>query len=967
MSSHQSRAYDSLGRDVRFGYLDQKLDAPKLHHPRLVLNTPDSTVLQALRSELQRASSFTFSVAFVSAGGIALLKQALIDFEGTGQVITSDYLGFNSPAAFRELLALRDLGVQIRRHVQGAFHPKGYVFRAPEGMTAILGSSNLTEAALVSNHEWNIRVSASTESDLSEQFMNLIDSSVGHSAPLTPEWVEEYETGWVSPQNNAPRGESPAESPERQGSGTILPNEMQAAALDSIAALRSSGARRGLVISATGTGKTILAALDVRAAQPARVLFIAHREQILDRAIEEFRRVLGNRRDEYGKLVGSIRELDRRFVFSTIQTLSRPDVLAQVGPAAFDYVLIDEVHRAAAPSYQRLLDYIEPQFLLGLTATPERSDGTSIFELFDYNVPYEIRLGEALEQDMLAPFHYYGVADLTFEDGTTTTDATPLFRLVSRERVDYIVEAIKTYGQAGVAPKGLVFCSRKEEAHEISRDLNERSIRGRRLRTIALTGDDTVAERERQVRRLEAGELDYILTVDVFNEGVDIPSVNQVIMLRQTQSSIVFVQQLGRGLRRSPGKEYVVVIDFIGNYANNYLIPIALFGDDSLNKESIRRSLIAAEERGVVSGLSSVQFDRIAQSRVLSSLATTRLDSLQNLKAAVETIRNRVGRIPRLEDFLHFESADPVVLATKLRNYPTLLNKLLKIEHGLTDEELDLLSVVSLEVLNARRLHEAVLLRSLLEGPISAEQFGSILEDGGLPASPRHVESAARALTLDFNTQAEIAAHRGTRLAEITEDGLIRATSRLTTRYEESPAFRDELDDMLRTTLRLTLDRFDISEPFTLARQYSRKDASRLLCWRSNMYSTIYGYRIDAVTGTCPIFVTLKKSADITASTAYEDAILDPSTMLWYTKSNRTLASKDVQSIVGGGIDLHVFAKQGDSDGKDHYYLGRARAAGAEETTMPGGQPVVRMHLHFEKPIDPGVYNYLHPTVTENV
>src|SRR5690606_64486 len=180
---------------------------------------------------------------------------------------------------------------------------------------------------------------------------------------------------------------------------------------------------------------------------------------------------------------------------------------------------------------------------------------------------------------MLAPFHYYGVADITFADGTTTTDATPLSRLVDDDRVSYLLNTVERYGQAGAKTRGLIFCSRKDEAHRLSAELNSRSIHGRPLATIALTGDDSIEERERQVARLESGELDYILTVDVFNEGVDIPSVNQVIMLRQTQSSIVFVQQLGRGLRKAPGKEYLVVIDFIGNYANNYLIPIALFGD----------------------------------------------------------------------------------------------------------------------------------------------------------------------------------------------------------------------------------------------------------------------------------------------------------------------------------------------------------------------------------------------------
>ena len=215
------------------------------------------------------------------------------------------------------------------------------------------------------------------------------------------------------------------------------------------------------------------------------------------------------------------------------------------------------------------------------------------------------------------------------------------------------------------------------QARLLSDALNARTLRGRQLRTVSLGGDDPIAVRESAVEDLEAGRLDYILTVDVFNEGVDIPSVNQIIMLRQTQSAIVFVQQLGRGLRKLPDKECVIVLDFIGNYANNYLIPIARFGDESLNKESLKQHLIAAEEAGVLPGLASVRFDRVAQERVLKSIVSARLDSMPNLKNAIETLRNRLGKVPALSDFLRFDSVDPVLLATKDTSYPALVERVL--------------------------------------------------------------------------------------------------------------------------------------------------------------------------------------------------------------------------------------------------------------------------------------------------
>lgn len=961
---------EPFGQDVGFGYLDRTVRSPRQFQPQLVLNSASNSMLRALREELRRCTSFTFSVAFVSPRAIALLKQEFIEFEGVGRIITSDYLGFNSPQAFAELLNLKQLGIDVRLHEETAFHPKGYVFQRPEGTTAILGSSNLTENALVRNHEWNLRVSVTPDSDLSDQFSNLIDDELERSAPLTSEWIDAYALEYRPParasrERSGPVGHAPSVSVEG-----ILPNSMQVEALAAIERLRTAGNARALVISATGTGKTILSALDVRAVAPERVLFIAHREQILDRAMRDFQTVLGAPAEDFGKLAGASRQSDRKYVFATVQTISQPHVLAELDPNAFDYILIDEVHRAAAVSYAHVIEHFRPKFLLGMTATPERTDGLNIFELFDYNVPYEIRLNSALELDMLAPFHYYGVTDFTFDDGVTTDDTSSLSRLVAPERVSHILDGIRTYGQAGVAPRGLIFCSRKDEAKELSSELNRRTLRGAPLRTASLTGEDSIEHRERMVERLESGEIDYLLTVDIFNEGVDIPSVNQVIMLRQTQSSIVFVQQLGRGLRKAPGKEYLVVIDFIGNYANNYLIPIALFGDESLNKESLKKNLIAAEEAGVLAGLSSVRFDRIAQQRVLSSLAEAKLDSLHNLKRAIEGVRSRVGHLPALSDFVRFESADPVVLATKLGNYQLLLDKLFNEKSGLSDFESELLTVASKEWLTAKRPHELLLLRALLSGGVAdAKEIDSLLSGAGVVPSGIEISSAVRALTLEFNTATERANYKVDAPVATMPDGTVALADKLSISYAGSTSFRRALDDVIEAGLSLIADRYDARQPFTPGRQYSRKDSSRLLGWVTNMYSTIYGYRVDRATSTCAIFVTLHKSGEVPASTAYEDELLDPRTLLWYTRSKRTLASEEVRAIVDNDVALHVFAKKDDAEGADFYYLGKAASHSSEQTTMPGDGgkqlSVVRMHLQFDEPIDVALFDYFHPNLTE--
>lgn len=962
--------FEGFSKDLDFGYVNKLADAPKKHHPELVLNNETNSMLRALRFEMRRASSFTFSVAFVSPRAIALLKQELIDFEGVGRIITSDYLGFNSPAAFAELLNLQSLGLDVRISDKEAFHPKGYVFTQPDGVTAILGSSNLTEGALARNHEWNLRVSASRESDLASQFTNLLDEELFSSEPLTQNWIDRYS------ENYQPPADRSSKRVQRVTNGTdqtqhieITPNAMQVDALSAIASVRTAGKNRALVISATGTGKTILSAFDVRAVNPKKMLFIAHREQILGRSIAAFKDVLGAPASEFGKVVGSSRELDKRYVFATVQTLSQDRVLEDIDPEEFDYILIDEVHRAGASSFQKVIEHFKPDFLLGMTATPERTDGQNVFEIFDYNVPYEIRLNSALELGMLTPFHYYGVADLTFDDGTTTSDATSLRKLVAPERVEHIVKTIELYGQAGVDPRGLIFCSRNEEARELSEELNKLKLRGKQLRTVALTGQDSVEERERVVGLLESGEIDYILSVDIFNEGVDIPTLNQVIMLRQTQSSIIFVQQLGRGLRKVKGKEFLVVIDFIGNYANNFLIPIALFGDDSLNKESLRKNLIAAEEAGVLSGLSSVSFDKIAQKRVLQSLTTVKLDSLQNLKTAIEVVRNRVGRTPLLSDFMKYESVDPVVLATREGNYPALLEKVKIATSELSHENSNFLTCISQELFASKRPHELLLLRLLLvDGGLTFESAQVELAAVGLKIDQQEFNTVMKSLTLEFNTEPERKALGGISPVLEQPDGTYSLASSFRDSYANDEFFHSQVDDLVDTGLSLIADRYRIDAPFTVGKQYSRKDASRLLNWRSNMSSTIYGYKVDLETSTCPVFVTLHKSEDINASTAYEDELIDPQTLQWFTRSKRNLQSKEVDLIVNNHVKIHVFAKQSDADGSGHYYLGQAHAEGAVETTMPDKDgkdlSVVRMLLKFKQPIQTGLFDYFHSVLT---
>ena len=957
-----SEIRSQLTLDNAFGFLDSHITADQVFHPTLVSNSDGQTMLKAILDELKRSRNFVFSVAFITPSAIALLKQALLDYRGTGTIITSTYLGFNSPAAFRELLNLDGIDVYVYPDSAAGFHAKGYIFEQESSTTAIVGSSNLTASALLRNQEWNLRFSALPDGDIVQQLARAVQVHRDASTALTRAWIDEYALTWVLQPHNPLRSATGVEPlGDALPEGVILPNSMQVEALAEIQALRDAGESRAVVISATGTGKTILSALDVRAYAPERMLFVVHREQILDRAIDEFKRVLNAPDSDFGKFVGSKKELDRRYVFASIQSLSRPENLLAIEPDAFDYVLIDEVHRAGAASYRALIDHLEPDFLLGMTATPERTDEFNVFELFNFNVPYEIRLQKALEADMLAPFHYYGVTDYVKSNGEVIDQVADLSRLVASERVDHLVSTIEKYGHAGVPVKGLIFCSKNAEAAELSEILNQRDVHGQRLRTRALSGKNSVEEREAAVQMLERGELDYIATVDIFNEGIDIPSVNQVVMLRQTLSSIVFTQQLGRGLRKAAGKDHLVVIDFIGNYDNNYLIPIALFGDSTLNKDSIRKKIIDAQEAGAIAGLSSVNFDAISREKIFASLATTTLDSMSNLKKSFVELKNRLGRSPLLMDFARFDTVDPTVIATKQKNYWRFLKKVGAMDATAGAFEDAVLTFLSGELLNGKRPHELLLLDRLLShsGGLTVEGYQTALEGSGLANDQATLNSVLAVLSLTFFTEAEAAKYGAEPLVSL-QDGVYLLSEKFAAAWGAEPLFQKHVRDVVDAGLYLARHRYKWSGQLEVGQRYSRKDVCRLLNWQSNQQSTIYGYKVDYFSNSCPIFVTYHKGSEVSESTKYEDEFLNPSTLTWFTRSRRTLASGEVKAIVENQLPLHVFAKKDDAEGTDFYYLGKAKSQDARQTKMTGesGHDVVSMTLGLASPIESSLYEY---------
>lgn len=662
---------DELNKALHTSFIDKSFPSNKDLRPKLFFNDYKRRMNLAfeITKRLKECDYFEFSVAFISESGLAVLKQILLNLKEKGvkgRIITSTYLGFNAPKMFKQLLSFSNIEVRIFEQEHCGFHPKGFIFHTGDHRDIIVGSSNLTQTALESNQEWDLFFTSHENGELASQVSNEFDIQWQLSTPLTNEWIESYKETYVKPVRPA----------SVQSSKIIKPNKMQEEALKSLKNLRDNNKDKALLISATGTGKTFLSAFDVKRFKPKRLLFVVHRRNIAKAALRSFQYLIPN--VSMGIFSGNTKETDSDFIFSTVQTIHKKEYREMFDRDAFDYIIIDEVHRAGAQSYQDIVDYFKPKFLLGMSATPERSDDFDIYEMFDHNIAYEIRLIQAMEYNLLCPFHYYGITDMTI-DGIEIDDKSEFNILTSELRVDYIIEKINEYGYSGDRIHGLIFCSRKDECEKLSQLFNMRGYK-----TIALTGDSSEEMRQKAIDSLESNDensLDYIFTVDIFNEGIDIPKVNQVVMLRPTESAIVFVQQLGRGLRKNDSKEYVVIIDFIGNYEKNFLIPVALSGQTNYNKDSLRQ--FVCEGSLITPGASTIQFDQITEKRIYQSIDAANFTQVRLIKDSYKQLKEKLGRIPRLKEFEQYGAIDIQLMFQNksLGCYHTFLSKYEKDYH----------------------------------------------------------------------------------------------------------------------------------------------------------------------------------------------------------------------------------------------------------------------------------------------
>ena len=990
-------------RGLESGFIESAPEADRRYTPRILSNDEDAgiNVLSVLKQELRDCISFDFSVAFLANSGIQTLIPILLDLKERnipGRIITSTYLDFNEPGALRTLLDYPNIETRV---YQGEHHAKGYFFNKDGISTIIIGSSNLTQRALTCNKEWNVLFKTFEQGGLlleaRKQFDELWESDL--TARLSPEWIDEYaahraqrkpvhattfkstktqqpqtlqsrtpDVDYVStplPQARPslfdsvqPKGTPAADSqttsdsaisPDQENAqDEITPNKMQSHALEALGLLHDRDEPRALLVSATGTGKTHLSAFDIRETKPERVLFIAHRRRILTASRESFEKVLGDRYS-YSVYDGRSPWNSSTCLFAMVGTLSRR--LDQIPPDAFDYIVIDEAHRTGAAGYQAILDHFKPKFCLGMTATPSRTDGYDVYGLFNHVIAYRITLKDALNNDMLAPFHYFGIADLEIDD-KTVDDLSMFSKLTSEERVRHITQRIEQYTVDKEGRRGLIFCNRVDEAERLSAMFNQRGYR-----TVAISGASSDAERDAAIARLERGELQYIFSVDILNEGVDIPSLNQIIMLRRTESAIIFIQQLGRGLRKAEGKEYTLVLDFIGNYQNNYLVPIALSGDRTYNKDSLRKAV--KEGDTVVPGCSTIAFDRIAEARVFKALEQGKFGKARLIRGEYEHLKQVLGRIPSLLDFDENESIDPMLIIRKYGSYPAFLSKYdPDYKVALSQSKLDMLQLLSKKLANGKRAEDLRVLKRLI-----ATMEPCALEPNAKAdrVCAERMESVARVLSGSFSKTP-------TQLA-VFEDGL----------FKLGGAFKSALGDADFKSCVLDAIEFGLSRnerdyastykdtDFVLNAKYTREEVCRLLHWEVEPnFQNVGGYFHDKATNTFPVFIDYQKDPSISITTQYEDRFISDSELIAISKSGRKLDSPEIKSLKNAksnGMRCFLFVrknKEDKDDGTLFYFLGEMYPTGDFKLiTMQGTTTsAVEISYRLDVPVRPDLLDY---------
>lgn len=982
-----------LQEGLTTAYIDGTAAANLAYKPAFVSNNPDEgkKVISVIEDELMKCDQFQISVAFITMGGITPLLQTLKELEKRqipGQILTTNYLNFSEPRALKKLQELSNVTLKmydVDRADQG-FHTKGYIFKKEEIYRIIIGSSNITSAALTKNKEWNTKIVSTEQGEMAQEivreFYQLWDSK--YALPFD-DFYENYKQKYeiIKKQRKIAKQDEISSTAKYK----LEPNSMQVGFITNLRKIVEAGENRALLISATGTGKTYASAFAMRELGFDRVLFLVHRSTLAKQALASFRNVFEDKKS-MGIVGAGYSDYDADYIFAMVETLHKEDNLRKFAPEEFDCIVLDEAHHSPANTYQKVMEYFKPKLFLGMTATPDKRDdgeaSKNVYELFHYQIAYEIRLQQAMEEDLLCPFHYFGISDIsvvTDEQMKARNISEEDFgKLTSDERVRHVIEQAKYYGYSGERVKGLIFCSRNRECEELSAKFNALGYR-----TIALSGDNKDKEREKAFERLAMNEedatdemqpLDYIFSVDILNEGVDIVEVNQVIMLRPTQSPIVFIQQLGRGLRKAENKEYVVILDFIGNYNNNFMIPVALSGDRTYNADTIRKYVISGNN--TIPGASTVHFDEIAKEKIFNSI-----DKIKGMRSIIKesyiSLKNRIGRTPLLFDFYEQGEIDPLVI---IREYKTYWKFMENVEKGkyfckLNDHEKLILEYLSKTILSGVRPSELFILQKLLtKKTFSVNEVQKELKrllDYNI--TDLEMGESVKVLQGCFTSKdEEYQKYKTIEIMDYDEKQGVRCFASYANCLLDNE-FNTQVKDIINVGLARYRDKYAHGKveqtPFVLYEKYSRRDVSLLMNCGKDMSSTMYG--MSRIGDDVFIFITYhKEEAEEGKNYAdgkpdYADAFEDNLIFKWDSQIGKDNSSPYMQKVLTAPRK-HLLVKKSDAE-SSFYYMGQfdiiESVDSQKEDNSGKMKPIAKVTMKMHHPVREDLLRYLQSNISK--
>lgn len=904
---------------------------------QFLTNYTETTFLEKIKDNLRHCTSFAFSVSFIKKAGLVLLFkdiEAAAERGACGRIITSTYQNFTDIESLKSFFTLAERCPNFQCHLDFesfhdagystlGYHSKGYLFTFEDHRELVVGSSNITRYALLKNIEWDVAVSDRYETGVFDEALQEFEEKWEATLPLDLPLINQY----------AARLNYAIERWDMDydlSTARIKPNYMQKKALKELNRYRAMGVNRALTIASAGSGKTYLAAFDALNFNPKRLLYIVHEGSILKKSLETFQEVFG-KNVSYGIYSGTSKESEADFVFATNITMC--NTLELFSRNEFDYIIIDECHHATAETYKRIIGYFEPEFLLGLTATPERLDNKDVFELFDHNVPYELRLRDAIANDLVVPFKYYGIRDQLVDYGLSGSEERRMIaQMAGEDHCDFISEQIEKHRPGGKL-KALAFCRNVTHARMMCEALGER------YKTAYLTGRNDIGERIRAYNDLQddSRELEILFTVDILNEGVDIPGVNMVLFLRPTESTTIFIQQLGRGLRKYLNKEYVTVLDFIGNsYKRSVQIAFALgsLSENFVMEKRLMASLV--KDNFTALGLSEygveIHIDDLSKEEILEYIDKENFNAVKYLKQDYFNFKKYIGVefYPRHMDYINNDCAPNLIrfmsVKTKGKKNCSYYNFLMGIgEEGLpvfTEEQVAFANDLS-GLLPLVRVHEYRIMEALLDGDRTYGEVKNYLEECIPEFDSKELD------------------HALTYLKGVTREGDI-----LKLNVAMDDQFREYTKDLLEYGLtRYVVDNGE-ETGFKLWQNYRMDQVQlKLLQNPGNIMVGTYYYDDYVV-----IFASLKKDLDEADKLNYKDKFLQPDLFQW--ESMTKLPQSHLEKLVNSKY-AHVFIRKVTTENGlvlPFTYVGKGQMRNPRKTENGNGTYLFDIHMEHALP-----------------